>query len=173
MDKCPVSPPSQGTSFFPFPMTISKPNKHSVQAARVTHSHASASTSARKSSRVPRPSFKVVDSLYSPPSSKPFSRPSLKAAHSFTSRSSSPSRPPLRAADSIASLTSSSSRPALNASNSLVSLASSSPPSPHSESRASSPVSESRTHISVSDSEVEVDPQVELGTRVLIPLSLY
>jgi hypothetical protein len=25
----------------------------------------------------------------------------------------------------------------------------------------------------VSDSEVEVDPQVELGTRVLIPLSLY
>jgi len=171
---------------FPFTMTITKPNKHSGQAPRAPHkaanspasasaSAASAASAARKSGRVPRPSFKVVDALASGeslPSSKMSSRPSLKAADSFSSLSSSPSQPPLRAADSFSSLTSSSSRPPLKASDSVLSLCSTT------LSRATSPVSETRTHISVSDSEGEVDPQVELGTSstltsILHPLTFY
>src|SRR6266849_8129631 len=101
----------------PFTMTITKPIKHSGQVPRAPHKAANspASTSAsaaRKSSRVPCPSFKVIDSLVSlesPPSTKLSSQPSLKAADSFSSLSSSPSWPPLKAADSISSLTSSSS----------------------------------------------------------------
>jgi hypothetical protein len=168
---------------FPFTMTITKPNKLSGQAPRAPHkaanspasTSASAASAARKSGRVPRPTFKVVDALASGeslPSSKLSSRPSLKAADSFSSLSSSPSQPPLRAADSISSLTSSSSRPPLKASDSVLSLCSTT------LSRASSPVSETRTHISVTDSEGEVDPQVELGTSstltaILHPLTFY
>jgi len=166
---------------FPFTMTITKPNKHSGQAPRAPHkaanspasASASAASAARKSGRVPHPSFKVVDALgESLPSSKMSSRPSLKAADSFSSLSSSPSQPPLRAADSFSSLTSSSSRPPLKASDSVLSLCSTT------LSRATSPVSETRTHISVSDSEGEVDPQVELGTSstltsILHPLTFY
>jgi hypothetical protein len=164
-------------------MTTTKPNKLSGQAPRAPHkaanspasASASAASAARKSGRVPRPSFKVVDALASGeslPSSKLSSRPSLKAVDSFSSLSSSPSQPPLRAADSISSLTSSSSRPPLKASDSVLSLCSTT------LSRASSPVSETRTHISVTDSEGEVDPQVELGTSstltaILHPLTFY
>src|SRR6266852_347946 len=156
-------------------MTITKPIKHSGQAPRAPHKAANSPVStsasaARKSSRVPRPSFKVIDSLMSlesPPSTKLSSQPSLKAANSFSSLSSSPSWPSIKAADSISSLTSSSSRPPLKAANSVVSLCSTT------LSRASSPVSETCTHINVTDSEGEDDPQVELGTSTLYSQTLH
>lgn len=166
------------------PMTIIKPTKLPVQGKSTRAPvalHKPADSASRKSSRVPRPSFKVVDSLTSlsssSSSSRPSSKPSLEAADSFTSLSSSP-RPLLKAADSLASLSSSSSRPPLKASDSLASLSSATSPQSlryvslglDGESRASSP--ESPGHITVTDSE-EVDPQTELGTRIVLLSSFF
>jgi hypothetical protein len=163
-----VLPPSQSKSntFIHFPMSLTKPNKSYAQGTTMRAPH---SASARKSCRVPRPTFKVADSLTSLSSYKSTSRRSLMDADSVTSRSSSPSRPPLKATASFASLSSSSSRPPLKAADSLASLSSTtSPQSLQCPSRATSPDSDSRTHISVTDSEVEVDPQSELGTHTFL-----